>query len=64
MPEDFETAKSLLGHAWSKTTKIYAGSETRRASRAYNKFVFEQREILRIKRKRRRLTPKKEWVDV
>jgi hypothetical protein len=63
-PEDFETAKSLLGHAWSKTTKIYAGSETRRASRAYNKFVFEQREILRIKRKRRRLTPKKEWVDV
>jgi hypothetical protein len=43
-PEDFETAKSLLGHGWSKTTQIYVGSESRRASRAYNNFVFEQRE--------------------
>ena len=63
-PEDFETAKSLLGHGWAKTTKIYVGSETRRASRAYNKFVFEQREALKLKRKRQRpLTPKKEPVD-
>ena len=22
-PEDFETARSILGHAWSKTTRIY-----------------------------------------
>jgi len=63
-PEDFETAKSLLGHGWSKTTKIYVGSETRRASRAYNRFVFEQRAALKLKRKRQRLRkPKKEPVD-
>jgi hypothetical protein len=63
-PEDFETAKALLGHGWSKTTKFYAGSETRRASRAYNNFVFEQREALKLKRKRQRLRkPKKEPVD-
>jgi site-specific recombinase XerD len=63
-PDDFETAKSLLGHGWSKTTKIYVGSDTRRASRAYNNFVFEQREALRLKRKRqRKRNPKKEPVD-
>jgi integrase len=63
-PEDFETAKSLLGHGWAKTTKIYVGSDSRRASRAYNKFVFEQREALRLKRKRqRKRNPKKESVD-
>jgi hypothetical protein len=53
-PEDMETPKALLGHAWSKTTKIYVGSSSRRASRAYNRFVFEQREALRLKRKRQR----------
>lgn len=56
-PDDFETARALLGHAWSKTTRIYAGSSTRRASRAYNEFLCEQREALRLKRrngKRRR----------
>jgi integrase len=37
-PEDFETARAFLGHAWSKTTRIYAGSSSRRASRAYNDF--------------------------
>jgi site-specific recombinase XerD len=63
-PEDFETAKALLGHGWSKTTKFYVGSETRRASQAYNNFVFEQREALRLKRKRQRpRKPKKESVD-
>ena len=40
-PEDLETAKALLGHAWTKTTLIYVGSSSRRASRAYNRFVFE-----------------------
>ena len=56
-PEDFETARSILGHAWSKTTRIYAGSSSRRASRAYNEFLFKQREELKLMRpvkKRRR----------
>jgi integrase len=47
-PEDFETARALLGHAWSKTTRIYAGSSTRRASRAYNQHLFRQREALKL----------------
>ena len=47
-PEDFETARAILGHAWSKTTRIYAGSSTRRASRAYNQFLFKQREELKL----------------
>jgi integrase len=59
-PEDTETARALLGHAWSKTTRIYVGSSSRRASRAYNRFVFEQREALKLKRKRQRTRkPKK-----
>jgi integrase len=53
-PEDMETPRALLGHAWSKTTRIYVGSSSRRASRAYNRFVFEKREALRLKRKRQR----------
>lgn len=52
-PEDMETARALLGHASSKTTRIYAGSGSRRASRAYNDFVFEQRDALKLKAKRR-----------
>jgi integrase len=51
-PEDLETARALLGHAWSKTTLIYVGSSSRRASRAYGNFVFKQREKLKLKRKR------------
>jgi len=51
-PEDIETPRALLGHSWSKTTRIYVGSSSRRASRAYSRFVFEQREMLRLKRKR------------
>ena len=51
-PEDTETVKNLLGHAWTKTTRIYVGSSSRRASRAYSRFLFEQREDLRLKRKR------------
>jgi integrase len=56
-PEDTETARALLGHAWTKTTRIYAGSASRRASKAYNRFVFEQREALKLRRKRQ-LKPK------
>jgi integrase len=50
-PEDFETPKSFLGHAWSKTTRVYAGSSTRRASKAYSRFVLAKREALKFKRK-------------
>ena len=50
-PQDFETLRTLLGHAWSKTTRIYAGSSTRRASRAYSEFLCKQREALRLKRR-------------
>lgn len=54
-PEDFETAREILGHASSKTTRIYAGSSSRRASRAYNQYLLKQREDLKLlqpKRKR------------
>jgi integrase len=51
-PKDTETARLLLGHAWTKTTRIYLGSQTHRASRAYNDFLLEQREKLRLRRKR------------
>jgi integrase len=47
-PEDFETARAMLGHAWSKTTRIYAGSSGRRASRAYNQHLLAQREELKL----------------
>jgi integrase len=52
-PQDSETARLMLGHAWAKTTRIYVGSSSRRASRAYNKFLFEQRDALKLKRKPR-----------
>jgi integrase len=51
-PNDTETARLLLGHAWTKTTRIYVGSQTRRASRAYNDFLLKQREALKLRRKR------------
>jgi integrase len=50
-PEDFETPRAFLGHAWSKTTRVYAGSSTRRASKAFGRFVVEKREALKLKRK-------------
>jgi integrase len=53
-PEDFETPRAFLGHAWSKPTRVYAGSSSRRASGAYTKFLFEQRDALKLKCKRRR----------
>jgi len=53
-PEDFETARAILGHAWSKTTLIYAGSSSRRASRAYNQYLLRQREALKLLRPRRK----------
>jgi integrase len=53
-PEDFETPRALLGHAWGKTTRIYAGSSSRRASRAYNRYLLKQREDLKLLRSRRK----------
>jgi integrase len=53
-PEDFETVRELLGHAWSKTTRIYAGSGSKRTSRAFGEFVTEKRNELRLRGKRPR----------
>jgi integrase len=50
-PEDLETPRALLAHASSKTTRIYVGSSSRRASQVYNRFLFQQRDALRLKRK-------------
>jgi integrase len=49
-PEDHQTAQAILHHASAKTTLIYAGSASRRASRAYGKILFEQREKLELAR--------------
>jgi site-specific recombinase XerC len=52
-PEDFESVSNLLGHAWAKSTRIYAGSSTRRASRVYGAHVLEQRRRLQLRRRQR-----------
>jgi integrase len=52
-PESFQNVSDLLGHAWAKTTLIYAGSSSRRASRAYGAHVIEQRKALKLKRARK-----------
>jgi excisionase family DNA binding protein len=41
-PEAFAVVQDLLGHGWSKTTRVYAGSSTRRAGRAYASLVIER----------------------
>ncbi len=53
-PEGFQNVTDLLGHSWAKTTQIYAGSSSRRASRAYGNHVLEKRQELQIKRHARR----------
>jgi site-specific recombinase XerD len=60
-PEDFETARAMLGHAWTKTTRIYAGSSSRRASRAYNQHLLAQREALKLMRSTRQPRGSKPW---
>jgi len=57
-PENFETVRALLGHAYSKTTQIYAGASNQRASKAYSKFVIEQRDVLKFKSGKRRAQPR------
>ncbi len=49
-PEDHQTAQAILHHSSAKTTLIYAGSGSRRASRAYAKHLFGQREKLQLAR--------------
>ena len=44
---------AILGHAWSKTTLIYAGSSSRRASQAYNQYLLKQREALKLLRSKK-----------
>ena len=53
-PEDFRTVTDLLGHAVAKTTLIYAGMSSQRASRAYGEIICNQREALKLKRPRRK----------
>jgi site-specific recombinase XerD len=60
-PEDFETPRELLDHAWTKTTRIYAGSSGRRASRAYNQHLLAQREALKLMRSTRQRKGSKQW---
>lgn len=45
-PEDFETIRALLGHSFAKTTLIYAGAASQRASRAFGALVIEKRQQL------------------
>ena len=58
-PEDFETVRALLGHAFSKTTRVYAGSSSRRASRAYGNFLLKQRDELKLKRTNKKRSVKR-----
>ena len=53
-PEDFQTVSDLLGHGWAKTTLIYAGSSSRRASKAYGAMLVKKRDTLKLKQVRRR----------
>ncbi len=53
-PEDFRTVTDLLSHASAKTTQIYAGISSQRASRAYGEIIYGQREALKLKRPQRK----------
>jgi site-specific recombinase XerD len=53
-PEDFETVTQMLGHAWTKTSRVYAGVCSERAMGAYHRVLLEQREALRLKQPRNR----------
>ena len=50
-PQDFQTVSDLLGHSFAKTTLVYAGSSSRRASRAYVTLVIEQRQAAVLKQR-------------
>src|SRR5262249_7507981 len=52
-PEDFETVRQMLRHAWSKTSRIYAGDSSQRAIGAHHQVLFAQCEAMKFKRPRR-----------
>jgi integrase len=58
-PDDFETVTSFLGHAFSKTTRIYAGSSSRRAGRVYSSYLLRRRDELKLSRTNKRLGTKR-----
>jgi integrase len=62
-PDDLETVRLMLGHSSSKTTRIYVGSDGRRASKVYGDFLFKQRDALKLKRKLEPKPKKKESED-
>jgi integrase len=53
-PTDFQTVKEMLGHAFEKTTRIYADACSERHLKVYNEMLFAQREALKLKRRRKR----------
>jgi integrase len=57
-PEDYQTVSDLLGHAFAKTTLVYAGSCSRRASVSYVKLIIEQRAAGALKFRRPRRSSK------
>jgi integrase len=57
-PDDHQTMQAMLHHAWSKTTLIYAGSASRRASRAYGNFLLGQRVALKLNRLDKKIRPR------
>jgi integrase len=58
-PDDFETVRSLLGHAFSKTTRVYAGSSGENATRAYGNFLLKKRDELKLSRTKKRMGTKR-----
>jgi integrase len=58
-PEDFETVRALLGHAFGKTTMVYAGNSHRRGAAAYGKVLQEKRQALKLNRPRKPTSKKK-----
>jgi integrase len=48
-PEDIETVRQLLGHAWTKTTMVYAGLSGERSSRAWQDVLLEHHDRLKGK---------------
>ena len=52
-PDDFETVKDLLGHSSSKTTRIYAGTTSEHAMKAYHSVLLQKRAVLRRRRPRK-----------
>jgi integrase len=60
-PHDIETIRQLLGHAFAKTTAVYAGLNGERASRAFGEIVItKSAEMVRRAKPKRRHARRKE----